>query len=300
MRRGLLVLLLAGCAEPLPPREVTGETLLSYVDGQLAFGPRPPGSEAHRLMAQWLDSMARARADDVALDDWTHVTGAGDTLRLRNVLARFNPAAEYRILYLAHWDTRPRADAKASTDTLAPVPGANDGASGVALLLGIADALKARPPTIGVDLLFADGEDYGSFHDTTETLLGSRRYARTSRGNQAPRFAVVWDIVADRDQRFVHEWYSTTGAPDVVAAVWRIAGRLGYADHFVDEAGTPVIDDHVPLQKAGIPAIDVIDLEYGPSNGFHHTPLDTRDKIDGESLARATHVATAVIRTAPH
>jgi hypothetical protein len=110
----------------------------------------------------------------------------------------------------------------------------------------------------------------------------------------------VWDIVADRDQRFVHEWYSTTGAPEVVATVWQLADRLGYGDHFVNESGTPVIDDHVTLQKAGIPAIDVIELEYGPSNSFHHTTLDTRDKIDGESLARATHVATAVIRAAPH
>jgi glutaminyl-peptide cyclotransferase len=299
MRLGLVVLLLAGCAEPLPPREVAGDKLLGYVDAQLAFGPRPPGSEAHRRMAQWLDSMARARADEVRVDDWTHVTGAGDTLHLRNVLVRFNPAADYRILYLAHWDTRPRADAKGSTDTLAPVLGANDGASGVALLLGVADALKAKPPAIGVDLLFADGEDYGSFHDTTETLLGSRRYARAARGAEAPRFAVVWDIVADRDQRFVHEWYSATGAPEVVATVWQLAGRLGYADHFVNEAGTPVIDDHVPLQEAGIPAIDVIEVEYGPSNSFHHTTQDTRDKIDGESLARATHVATAVIRAAP-
>jgi hypothetical protein len=300
VRSGLLVLVLAGCAQPLPPREVTGDALLGYVDAQLAFGPRPPGSEAHRRMAQWLDSMARLRADEVAVDDWTHLTGGGDTLRLRNVLARFNPSADYRILYLAHWDTRPRADAEGSSDTLAPVLGANDGASGVALLLGVADALKARPPAIGVDLLFADGEDYGSFHDTTETLLGSRRYARTARDTHPPRFAVVWDIVADRDQKFVHEWYSTTGAPDVVATVWQLAGRLGYSDHFVSEAGNPVIDDHVPLQKVGIPAIDVIDVEYGPSNSFHHTPQDTRDKIDGESLARATHVATAVIRTAPH
>jgi hypothetical protein len=110
----------------------------------------------------------------------------------------------------------------------------------------------------------------------------------------------VWDIVADRDQRFVHEWYSTTGAPEIVATVWQLAERLGYGDHFVNESGSPVIDDHVPLQKAGIPAIDVIDVEYGPSNSFHHTTLDTRDKIDGESLARATHVATAVIRAAPH
>jgi len=284
----------------MPAREVPAEHLLGYLDAQLAFGPRPPGSAAHRATGRWLDSLLRVRADQVIGDEWTHVTSKGDTLALRNLLARFNPDASYRLLYVAHWDTRPRADGPHSADSTAPVLGANDGASGVALLLGVADALRARPPSIGVDLLFVDGEDYGSFADTTETLIGSRRFARTLDSLRAPRFAIVWDLVADRDQRFAQEGYSATGAPDFVALVWRVARELGYDAQFVDEIGRPVIDDHLPLQRAGIKTIDVIDLEYGPDNAWHHSPEDTRDKISGESLARATHVATALIRTAPH
>jgi hypothetical protein len=172
-----LLVVAAGVAcgsAPPPPAEVPADRLLSYVDRQLAFGPRPPGSAGHAAMAAWLDSAARARADTVIPDDWTAVTSKGDSLRLHNVLASYRPDVPDRVLYVAHWDTRPRADAAASTDTTAPVMGANDGASGVALLLGVADALRARPAPVGVDLLFVDGEDWGDFNDTTETLLGAR------------------------------------------------------------------------------------------------------------------------------
>jgi hypothetical protein len=298
----LLLLLLAACKDAPPPREVTGEQLLAYVDAQLAFGPRIPGSTGHRQMGRWLDSLLRARADTVLVDDWVHVTGRGDTLPLRNVLARFRPTETRRVLYVAHWDTRPRADAPTSSDTLAPVPGANDGASGVAVLLGVADALRAKAPSVGVDLLFVDGEDFGSFGDTTETLLGSRRFARRLPPGLPPEFAIVWDMVGARDQRFVQEGWSLTAAPGLVERVWARAAALGYADRFVAEPGDHVIDDHLPLQQAGIAAINIIDLNYGPGgrdNRWHHTPEDTRDKLSGESLAAAAHVATALLRDDP-
>jgi glutaminyl-peptide cyclotransferase len=282
--------------EPPPPAEVPAERLLAYVDTQLAFGPRPPGSQGHAAMAAWLDSAARARADTVIPDDWTAVTSKGDSLRLHNVLASFRPEQPERVLYVAHWDTRPKADAAASADTTAPVMGANDGASGVAVLLGVADALKARPPAVGVDLLFVDGEDYGDFNDSTETLLGARRFARRVRGAYQPRMAIVWDMVGDRDQRFLKEGASVTGVPARVDSVWRCAKRLGYGAEFVDSVSTPIIDDHLPLQRVGLEAIDVIDLVYGPGNRWHHTTEDTRDKVSGESLARAAHVGTAMVR----
>src|SRR5690349_8894653 len=135
---GAALLLFAACHAAPPPPEVAADRLLAYVDAQLAFGPRAPGADGHRRMARWLDSLARERADSVVLDDWVQVTTRGDTLALHNVLARFRPSATTRILYVAHWDTRPRADAATSSDTTAPVPGANDGASGVAVLLGVA------------------------------------------------------------------------------------------------------------------------------------------------------------------
>jgi glutaminyl-peptide cyclotransferase len=247
-------------------------------------------------MGRWLDSLLRTRADTVLVDSWLHVTGGGDSLRLVNYLARFNPMADHRIVYLAHWDTRPLADGKYSTDSTAPVPGANDGGSGVAVLLGVADALQAVPPSVGVDLVFVDGEDYGSFQDTTETLLGSRRFAHGVSEGLRPAFAIVWDMVGDENQRFVQEGYSLSAAPDLVNRVWKLAAKLGYGARFPADAGHELIDDHVPLQRAGIRAIDVIDLEYGPDNRFHHTAQDTRAHVSGESLAVAAHLATALIR----
>lgn len=293
---GLLVV--AACKDAQPPREVSSEQLIAYVDTQLAFGPRIPGSDGHRQMGRWLDSLLRARADTVLVDDWIHVTGRGDTLPLRNVLARFRPAATRRVLYVAHWDTRPRADATTSSDTQAPVPGANDGASGVAVLLGVADALHTSPPKVGVDLLFVDGEDFGAFDDSTETLIGSRRFAGRLPPGSLPALAIVWDMVGDRDQRLLQEAWSLTAAPALVEQVWTRAAALGYGDRFVAQAGQAAIDDHLPLQQAGIPTIDVIDFDYGPENRWHHTPEDTRDKLSGESLAVAAHVATALLRGA--
>jgi Zn-dependent M28 family amino/carboxypeptidase len=179
------------------------------------------------------------------------VTSRGDSLPLRNLLARFNPRARQRVLYVAHWDTRPRADSKLSTDTMAPVLGANDGASGVAILLGVADALHARAPAVGVDLLFVDGEDFGSFDDTTQTLLGARRFVARRPPGPAPRFAIVWDMVGDRDQRFLQEGASLTAAPDLVAQLWEVAAALGYGDRFVPQPDIPSSTTTSPSSRPG-------------------------------------------------
>lgn len=297
MRQRLWILIaLASACRPLPPAEVAEADLTGYLDAQLAFGPRDPGGPGHERMKVWLDSMARARADTVMVDNWTAVTSRGERLELRNVLARFAPESRSRIVFLAHWDTRPRADGPFSSDSTAPVMGANDGASGVALLLGVADALRKKRPEVGVDLLFVDGEDFGSFQDTTQSLLGSRRYARQVDASDRPRFAIVWDMVGDRDLHLRPEGSSLLAAPDLVARIWRLAQRLGYGDHFDLTPGAPIIDDHLPLQQAGIRAIDLIDLEYGPDNGWHHSTEDTRDKVAPASLTLMAHLATAIIR----
>jgi glutaminyl-peptide cyclotransferase len=301
MRLILATMLLAfGCEgrSALPPREFDGVAALRYVETQLGFGPRIPGSEGHRRMAAWLDSLLRTRADSVEVQRWTHVTREGASLPLVNYLARFNPSAPTRLLFLAHWDTRPKADAAASRDTTLPVPGANDGASGVAVLLAMADALKKAPPGVGVDLLFVDGEDYGSFDQgkDQDVLLGSRYYAAHQAGGPQPRYAVLFDMVGDKDLKILREGSSVTGAPDVVEAVWDLAVRLGYDKVFVDEEGFPVTDDHTPLQQAGIRAIDLIDFDYGPGNKWHHTPDDTLDKVSAASLQAVGDVGMGLVR----
>lgn len=294
------IVLLTGCEGGTPPpREFDGAQALRYIETQLAFGPRIPGSPGHARMADWLDSLLRSRADTVIVQRWIHVTRNGDSLPMVNLLARFNPAAESRVLFLAHWDTRPRADAPSSRDSTLPVPGANDGGSGVAILLGMADALKKLPPETGVDLLFVDGEDYGSFDagQDQDVLIGSRHYAAHLPPGERPLFAVLFDMVGDRDLRIPREGNSVTGAPDVVERVWSQAEKLGYGDVFLSADQGAITDDHVPLQQVGIRAIDIIDLDFGPGNSWHHTPDDTIDKVSQASLQTVGDVAMAVVRT---
>jgi Zn-dependent M28 family amino/carboxypeptidase len=267
---------------------------MQYVKDQVAFGPRVPGTAAHRAMGEWLVTEMRARADTVIVQDWTHTTADGKRLPMRNVLARFNPTATQRVLYVAHWDTRPRSEK--ATDPAqrdAPVPGGNDGGSGVAILFGVADALAARPATVGVDLLFVDGEDWGDFDTNTDVLIGSRYFAtRLPDANYAPALGVVWDMVGKPDARFLYESHSMRAAPDLVQKVWATARRLGPGDYFPTREYGPITDDHVPLIEAGLKVIDVIDLNYA----YHHTPEDTDDKVSERTLQVVGDVAIALVR----
>jgi glutaminyl-peptide cyclotransferase len=291
----VLTLALVGCRDEAPPREFAGAAAFGYLQRQLEFGFRIPGTDGHRRMAAWLDSMARARADSVIVQRWTHVTRSGDSLPLQNVIARYNPAAQKRILFLAHWDTRPKADGPRSPDSTKAVTGANDGASGVALLLGAMDVLDSAPPppSLGVDILFTDGEDYGAFEEPyADVLIGARHYAANQPPGPRPLYAVLWDLVADRDLQIYQEGNSVTGAPEVVNLVWEVARDLGYGQVFVDTPKHVLVDDHVELQKAGIRAINVVDFDYPP----HHTPFDTIDKVSAESLQIVGDVAIALVR----
>jgi glutaminyl-peptide cyclotransferase len=278
---------------PRPPREFDGQAAFEYLKQQVAFGPRVPGTEAHENMANWLDSLLRQRADTVLVQQWNHVTTRGDTLPLRNFIARFNPGATKRLLFLAHWDSRPVSDSPVSRDSSHAVIGANDGGSGVALLLGVADVLKRNPPAIGVDLLFVDGEDYGDFTKTpSDVLIGSRYYAGHQPPGSPPLYAVLFDLVADKDLQIYQEGNSLIGAPEVVELVWDTAKDLGYSGYFVSSPRHTLIDDHLELQKAGIRAIDVVDFDYPP----WHTQYDTIDKVSAATLQVVGDVAVQLVR----
>ena len=272
-----------------------GEAALGYVRAQLDFGPRVPGTEGHRRAGDWITAQMRARADTVYEQRWTHVTVDGDSLPMRNIVASFRPDAEQRVLYLAHWDTRPFADRDPDpVRAKQPVMGANDGASGVALLIALADVLRATPPAVGVDLLFVDGEDYGDFTPgkDQDVLIGSRYFAKNlpSPGYR-PLYGVLWDMIGDADLRIMQEQYSLDRAPEVVARVWQTAQAMGRGDVFVPRSAGAITDDHLPLLDAGLRVIDVIDLEY-PA---HHTAEDTIDKVSAESLKAVGDVATALV-----
>jgi glutaminyl-peptide cyclotransferase len=163
---------------------------------------------------------------------------------------------------------------------------------GVALLLGVADVLKRTPPAIGVDLLFVDGEDYGDFTKTpNDVLIGSRYYGAHQLGGK-PLYAVLFDLIGDKDLQVYQEGNSLIGAPEVVELVWDTAKDLGYGGYFISSPRHTLIDDHLELQKAGIRAIDVVDFDY-PA---WHTPYDTIDKVSSASLQVVGDVAAALIR----
>jgi glutaminyl-peptide cyclotransferase len=285
--------LFAGCHSGRPRTAFDGQAAINYAATQLAFGPRVPGTPGATRCGDWIIAQMRQRADTVIVQSWTYTTTTGTVLPLRNILARFRPKASDRVLYVTHWDTRPISDeARDASQRHIPVPGANDGASGVALFMALGDVLKKTPPSVGVDLLFVDGEDYGDFPSMKDVLLGSTYFAaHLPDSTYRPLYGVLWDMIGDRNLDIYEEVNSERGAPEVVRRVWDDAADLGYQGYFIPQTRFTVTDDHLPLLKAGLRVIDVIDLNY-PA---HHTPQDTMDRISAESLQIVGDVATDLV-----
>jgi len=312
----LLVVLLPGC-DALSrfkgaQTAFSGDSALVFAKAQVAFGPRVPGTDAHRQAGDWIVAQMRARADSVEVQSWTHKTKDGKSLPMRNVLARFKPQATERVLYVTHWDTRPTADSDMNLGARQrSFDGANDGAAGVGMFVALASALKKTPPNVGVDLLFVDGEDWGSFEaweDTTknkDVLIGSQYFARSAPATYKPIFGVVFDMIGDAALNLYQESYSANAAPEVVSRVWAMAKELGYAKYFVAEAGKAITDDHLPFIRRGMRVIDLIDYDYcdgggvdcegDPGKNLHHTTGDTIDKISAKSLQIVGDVALALV-----
>jgi glutaminyl-peptide cyclotransferase len=289
----------ADAARPIVTTEFNGEAALKYAAAQVAFGPRIPGTDGHRRAGDWIVGQMKQRGATVVEQTWSHTTKGGRVLPLRNILARFNPQAAERVLYLTHWDTRPMADQELDpADQIKPIDGANDAASGVGLFVALADALQKKPSAYGVDLLFVDGEDYGEFGPPlVDVLLGSTHFAsHLPEPGYKPVFGILFDMIGDRDLRIPQEINSVQQAPEVVQRVWSKAAALGYGTTFTSREGQQITDDHIPLLKAGLKVIDVIDLDYGPGNSYHHTLQDTMDKISAASLKIVGDVALALLR----
>lgn len=279
---------------------------MQYTRAHLAFGPRVPGTPQAAKAGDWIVTMMRQRADTVIEQRFTHRTADGRNIPMRNILARFRPQASQRILYVTHWDTRPFADSDPVLGNRGtPIQGANDGAAGVGLFVALGDALRKSPPTVGVDLLFVDGEDFGKSFDPpyADVLIGSRYFAdHLPTTDYRPMFGVLWDMIADKDLNIFQEARSVTEAPEVVTRVWQKAAELGYGKYFIARTGLDITDDHVPLLAKGLRVIDVIDYDYGPMGpggqpapSYHHTLQDTIDKISVKSLQIVGDVALALL-----
>ncbi len=275
---------------------VDGARAFALVESLCAFGPRAPGTPGHDRAKTFLHDRLRAASPDVRVDGFTIAREGGGLVAAANLVARFRPELEDRVVVAAHWDTRPRADRDPDPDRRAePIVGANDGGSGTALLLLLAEAMASSPPPVGVDLVLFDAEDWGREGDLGQYCLGSRHYASALRGGPLPRAGLVVDMVGDASPAIRRERASLSSAPRLVESIWRIAREVG-ADAFLDEDGTLVYDDHVPLIQAGIPTVLLIDLDYP----FWHTRADLPDKVRPGSLQQVGDVLFAwVYRGAP-
>jgi hypothetical protein len=272
-----------------------GAHAFDYLIKQTEFGPRNPNSKGHQACLDYLFQTLRGYADDVQLQPFA-AQGYDEVLALTNVIAKFNTNATTRILLSAHWDTRPRADQDTNRSKRdQPILGANDGASGVAVLLEIASLLKSQPPTVGVDIVLFDGEDYGLEGDLSNYFLGSRYFAANKPDGFNPRFGILLDMVGDKFLDLPREQHSVRFAPDIVSLVWGKAKELGFTQ-FTDESGEEINDDHLQLNQVGIKTINIIDFNYpDPTHRYWHTHDDTPDKCSAESLEAVGMVITHVV-----
>jgi hypothetical protein len=271
----------AACGSAERPAAFTGEAAKRYIDEQCRIGPRPPGTKAHDKTVRFIGAHLKDRGADVSFQRFTRKDPYGEReLTFTNIVGSFAPERKKRILLGAHYDTRPRADQEESDSLRAlPILGANDGASGVAVLLEIADLLAVKMPKgLGVDLVFFDGEDYGEENDLEHYLIGSKYFA-ANLGGYRPVCAIVLDMVGAADAEILQEGNSLAGAPELTAEIFRRARTLELGA-FSERKGEFVYDDHIPLLLAGIPSVDLIDFPYT----HWHTLRDTPDKCSVETL----------------
>ncbi|MBN2091537.1 M28 family peptidase [candidate division KSB1 bacterium] len=263
-----------------------------YLKKQCAFGPRVPGSLGHQNCLKFFEQELAKFAAKVSLQEF-HYRLPGTTKNMRgvNVVANFNPAAKRKLLLCAHWDTRPQADMdEDKTKRTEPVMGANDGASGVAVLLEIANQLKLKAPPYQVDIVLFDAEDAGVYQQNESWALGSKEYAQALNSQNLPDFGILLDLIGDRNLEIYTEINSEMFAPRLVKYVWKIAAQLGISE-FIPQSQYQVQDDHLRLIEVGVPCIDIIDFDYP----YWHTTHDTPDKCSPESLAKVGRVVLEVI-----
>jgi glutaminyl-peptide cyclotransferase len=272
--------------------EFDGNAAFRYLVAQCDLGPRVPNTLAHQqalaLFVRSLDSLGIAvEKQDFRIKD----PYSSDTLLLTNVIGKFNPNKRNRLLFCAHWDSRPRCEMDSDSGKRAlPLPGANDGASGAAVLLQLAKELAGLQVTRGVDLVFLDGEDWGQAGDLDYYSLGAKEFARRVDA-KVYDYGIVLDMVGDKDQQFLKEEFSVRYEGKLVDKIWVRAADLGMATNFIPRVSQPIYDDHLPLLAASIRTIDIIDFEYP----WWHTTQDTPDKCSPESLGRIGKLVLSLV-----
>lgn len=270
------------------------DSAFAYVKAQVDFGPRVPNTDSHRRCSAWLSDQLKRYCDTVIVQSFKVRAFDGNDLSSKNIVGSFNPDLGNRILLAAHWDTRPFAD-QGDERRNEPIDGANDGASGVGVLLEVARQLAEANPNLGVDIIFFDSEDYGQPDDSPlprmedSYCLGSQYWSKNPHvpGYKA-RHGILLDMVGAQYATFTQEGTSMQYAPELVDHVWRTASAAGFGSYFLFEPTKPIIDDHFYINRiAGIKCIDVIHYDFNSGSNFWkhwHTHDDTIDKIDRNTL----------------
>lgn len=286
------------------------DTAYAFVKRQVDFGPRVPNTAAHLKAGDFLVNQLKNYGATVTEQYFEATTYDNQKLKLRNIIASFSPEKQKRILLAAHWDTRPFAD-KDETKRDAPFDGANDGASGVGILLEVARVISTNSsPDVGIDILLFDGEDWGEKdhdHNTYKLpegldswwCLGSQYWAKHKhKPAYSAHYGILLDMAGATRAHFYREGLSLAFAPKVIENVWNTAERLGYSDYFVKQNVGEITDDHQFLNHiAKIPTIDIVD--YHPGIGFfgdyHHRTKDNLALISKETLKAVGTTITHVI-----
>ncbi|KPQ00474.1 MAG: putative aminopeptidase [Bacteroidetes bacterium HLUCCA01] len=286
----------------VPP--FSADSAYSFIQKQVEYGPRNPNSEGHRLTRDYLVATLKTYAgESMVYPQHFQVEGyEGEILNLTNVIAAFNPQATDRIMLSAHWDTRPRAEEDYNaTKQLQPILGADDGGSGVGILLELARIMAAETPPVGVDIVLFDGEDYGHTTDIDKYFLGSRHWASNPPvAGYNPRFGILLDIVGSVGATFPKEGYSRRYAPTLTNNIWTLAATMELDNYFLDIPGGLVADDHLIVNEyAGIPMVNIIHYTSdGNSVEFPshwHTHMDNMDVIDKQTIDAVGRLVTEII-----
>lgn len=281
---------------PIPKKEVivnappfNSDTAYNYIANQLSFGTRQMNSKGHEACADFLIRESKRFADTVFVQKFDAVAYDGTKLKSTNIIASFNPQATTRILLCSHWDSRPWADQDDSAST-EPILAANDGASGVGVLLEVARTIRHSNISIGIDVFFIDAEDYGKPGYDNSYCLGSQYWAKNPHitGYKAD-FGILLDMVGAPGATFAREGNSTLYASWVQDMVWRNAAKLGFSNFFIPQNVGAITDDHLYINEIiRIPTIDIIHHDpYSPSQTFGsywHTHDDNMNAIDKTTL----------------
>lgn len=284
--------------------EYNEDSAYQFVKQQVDFGPRVPNTKAHDKCGEFLVSKLQSFGLAVKSQTFEATAYDGKVLKLRNIIASINPESKQRILLSAHWDTRPIAD-QDTTNTNKPIDGANDGGSGVGILMEVARAitLAKQKPEIGIDIILFDGEDYGapeSFQGKSENTycLGSQYWAK-NKGDYSAYFGILLDMAGAKDAKFAMEGVSMRFAPSIAQMVWTSAKNLGYSHHFISQRSGDIIDDHYYINTiAKIPTIDIIEYNVNGDNYFGdywHTHNDNMSVIDKKTLKAVGHTLLDVV-----